>query len=106
MGYASDRDDCRSGDMHHLLDTIVAKVPAPDVDLDGLIITISLTDYDTYTGLIGIGRIQRGSIKTNQPVKIIDSCKRFVMVKLCKYLDLKGFLDTQSIAFSRRYYCS
>lgn len=91
MGYASDRDDCRSGDMHHLLDTIVAKVPAPDVDLNGpLQLQISQLDYDTYTGLIGIGRIQRGSIQTNQLVKIIDSSQAVRNGKVMQVLGFEG----------------
>ena len=34
---------------------------------------ISQLDYNTYTGLIGIGRIHRGRIERNQPVTIVDS---------------------------------
>ena len=61
-------------DMSCLLDLIIDSVPAPDCDPEGHFqMQISQLDYDTYTGLIGIGRIQRGKIERNTPVTILDS---------------------------------
>lgn len=61
-------------DMTPLFETIVAKVPPPDVDLDGPFqMQISSLDYNSYVGIIGIGRIKRGRVKTNSPVKVVDS---------------------------------
>jgi GTP-binding protein len=61
------------GDMSTLLDTIIAKVPAPDVDVDGPFqLQISALDYSSYVGVIGIGRISRGQISTNTPVVVVD----------------------------------
>ena len=72
-GYASLDASVRSGDMMPLFETIVEHVSPPDVDLDGpfQMQVISL-DYNTYTGVIGIGRIKRGILKTNSQVVIID----------------------------------
>ncbi len=60
-------------DMRPLFETVVDKVSAPDVDrIGGFQMQISSLDYSSYVGVIGIGRIQRGSIKTNTPVVIVD----------------------------------
>ena len=73
-GYASEDSDAREGDMTPLFEAIVEHVSPPDVDLDGPFqMQISSLDYNSYVGLIGIGRIKRGKVKTNTPVKVIDS---------------------------------
>ncbi|MGB6229061.1 MAG: translational GTPase TypA [Litorimonas sp.] len=58
-------------DMTPLFETIVAHAPVPDVDPDGpLQLQVSALDYDSYKGVIGIGRIQRGKINKGQPVMV------------------------------------
>lgn len=60
--------------MEPLLQTIVDKVPAPDVDRDAPFqMQISSLDYSSYIGTIGIGRVARGSIKRNTPITIVDA---------------------------------
>jgi len=72
-GYANLNSTGRSGDMTPLFETIVEKVPPPDVDPEGPFqLQISSLDYNSYVGVIGIGRIKRGRVKTNTPVTIID----------------------------------
>ncbi|MCK5432773.1 MAG: GTP-binding protein, partial [Gammaproteobacteria bacterium] len=69
-GYESDKI---KKDLVPLFETIVSKVPAPDVDIDGAFqMQISSLDYNSYVGTIGIGRITRGQIKTNTSVSVID----------------------------------
>jgi GTP-binding protein len=72
-GYASLQDDATDGDMQPLFETIVEKVSPPDVDMEGpfQMQVISL-DYNSYVGVIGIGRIKRGVVKTNMPLTIVD----------------------------------
>ncbi len=72
-GYANLDDATRSGDMTPLFETIVEKVSPPDVDVDGpfQMQVISL-DYNSYVGVIGIGRIQRGAVKTNMPLTLVN----------------------------------
>jgi GTP-binding protein len=72
-GYAGLASDVDSGDMTPLFQTIVDKVNPPAVDLDGpfQMQVISL-DYNSYVGVIGIGRIQRGAVKTGQPLTLIN----------------------------------
>jgi GTP-binding protein len=71
-GYAGDTPDVRSGDMTPLLDAIVREVPPPAVDEGGPFqMQVSALDYSSYVGAIAIGRIARGSVRTNMPVAVI-----------------------------------
>lgn len=72
-GFAGFDESIREGDMTPVFETIVEKVSPPDVDFDGpfQMQCISL-DYDTYKGVIGTGRIKRGSVKTGMNISIID----------------------------------
>jgi GTP-binding protein len=72
-GYAGLRDDVRAGDMRPLFETIVRHVAPPSVDSDGPFqMRISSLDYSAYVGVIGIGRVQRGSVRPNQQICVID----------------------------------
>ncbi len=72
-GYAGLDAEVCSGDMTPLLQTVVEHVSAPDVDVNGPFqMQISLLDYSSYVGVIGIGRITRGKARTNTPVVVID----------------------------------
>ncbi len=56
-----------------LLDVIVKYVPSPKVCLNGPFqMQISTLDYSDYIGVVGIGRIERGMIKPNENVVLID----------------------------------
>ena len=88
-GYAGDESDVRGGDMNPLFETIVKHVPHPEVDPDGpLQLQVSSLDYDTYVGLLGIGRIRRGTLRANSPVSVVapDGTSRRARV-----LELFGF---------------
>jgi len=72
-GYASLDPEAREGDMTPLYEAIMKHVHAPQVDPDGPFqMRLSQLDYNSYVGLIGIGRIQRGKVRTNMPVAIVD----------------------------------
>ncbi|KAF1685483.1 translational GTPase TypA [Pseudoxanthomonas broegbernensis] len=92
-GYAGLTEDVRSGDMTPLYEAIMQHVPAPPVDLDGPFqMRISQLDYNSYVGLIGIGRIQRGKVRTNMPVSIVD---RDGKKRNGKVLQVLGFLGLE-----------
>ena len=60
-------------DMGPLFETIINYIPAPIGDPDGPTqVLISTIDYDNYVGRIGIGKVERGSIETNQEVIIVN----------------------------------
>ena len=89
QGYASLEADQLGGDMTPLFETIVTHVPAPQVDQDGPFqMQVSSLDYNSYQGLIGIGRIRRGRIRTNSPVKVVDREGR---VRSGRVLQIMGF---------------
>ena len=72
-GYSSLEDSARDGDMRPLFESILKNVAHPDVDADGPFqMRVSSLDYSSYVGVIGIGRIQRGKIKTNQSICVIN----------------------------------
>jgi GTP-binding protein len=72
-GYAGDNPDIREGNMDYLFQTIVDKVHPPLVaEEGGFQMQVSQLDYNSYVGVIGIGRIQRGSVKTNTAVTVVS----------------------------------
>ena len=72
-GIAGREPDDLAPDMTPLFETIVDIVEPPKVDVDGAFqMQISSLDYNSFVGVIGVGRIQRGSIKTNTPVVVVD----------------------------------
>jgi len=88
-GYAGVDADVQSGDMTPLFDAIIENVSAPIVDTDGpLQLQVSSLDYDSYVGVLGIGRISRGQVSTNTAVTIVraDGTQRNGRV-----MDLYGF---------------
>jgi GTP-binding protein len=73
LGIAGDDPAAMAEDMTPLFEAIERHVPAPDVDTDGpLQLQISALDYSSYVGVIGVGRVTRGSVKGNTPVTIVD----------------------------------
>ncbi len=73
-GIAGTDPEDMSEDMTPLLEAIAENVPAPKVDVDGdFQMQISSLDYDSFKGVVGIGRITRGKLKTNAQVAIIGA---------------------------------
>ena len=94
-GYAGDNPDIRTGDMTPLFEAIVEHVSPPDVDRDAPFrMQISSLDYSSYTGVIGIGRVERGSISSNTPVKIIG---RDGAVRSGRVLQIFKFLGLEKV---------
>ena len=68
-GYAFINENDEKTDLKPLFETIINEVPAPKGDENGpLQVLISNIDYDEYIGRIGVGRVERGSIKAGQNV--------------------------------------
>ena len=73
-GFAGMDPDVRDGDMTALLQTVVDNVHPPQVELeDPFQLQVSQLDYNSYTGVIGIGRIARGRVKNNTQVTLVDT---------------------------------
>ncbi len=72
-GIAGLEPENMNDDMTPLLQMILDKVPAPEVNVDGpLQLQISALDSNSYVGVIGIGRIKRGVVKPNDQVIVVD----------------------------------
>ena len=95
QGFASTEAETRSGDMTPLFQIIVDKVPAPAVDADGPFqMQVSALDYNSYVGVIGIGRIRRGRINSNTAITVVDrSGKR----RNARMLQLFGFMGLERV---------
>ncbi|NDY94517.1 translational GTPase TypA [Wenzhouxiangella limi] len=97
-GYAGLDEGVRSGDLVPLFETLVEHVPAPPVDPDGPFqMQVSTLSFSTYVGLIGVGRIRRGKVKTNQPVSVIDRDGKKRSGRVLQVLGFKG-LKREEIA--------
>ncbi|MFK3858951.1 translational GTPase TypA [Pseudoalteromonas rhizosphaerae] len=78
-GWATLDLDEPSDNMEPMFKMIVDEVSPPDADPEGdFQMQISQLDYNSYVGVVGIGRIKRGSVAPNQQVTIIsaDGTKR------------------------------
>ena len=89
QGYASPDANAREGDMTPLFEAIIEHVSPPQVDREGpLQLQVSSLAYDSYVGVLGIGRIQRGSVAENSPVCIAAEDGS---VRKARILELFGF---------------
>ena len=94
-GVAGLEADELAEDMTPLFQMIVDQVKAPEVDRSGpLQMQISALDYDSYVGVIGVGRISRGNLAPNQQVVVVDNEGNS---RKGKVLSVKGYLGLQRI---------
>jgi GTP-binding protein len=94
-GIAGTDADNMAEDMTPLYEMIVADVPSPKVDISGPFqMQISALAYDSYVGVIGVGRITRGTLKPGQQVvvKAADGKER-----KGKVLNVKGYLGLDQV---------
>jgi GTP-binding protein len=90
-GFAGLEETVSDGDMRPLFETIVKEVQPPPVNIEGPFqMRISSLDYSAYVGVIGIGRVQRGSVKPNQQICVIDCDGRERNAKVLQVLGFHG----------------
>ncbi|WP_343182928.1 translational GTPase TypA [Buchnera aphidicola (Neophyllaphis podocarpi)] len=83
--------------MDALYNSIIKYAPYPKVQLNGHFqMQISQLDYDNYLGIVGIGKINRGTVKTNQQVAIINSKNEIKYGKINKVLKYQGINKIES----------
>ncbi len=90
-GYSSLDKDARSGDMRPLLDSILENIEPPKGDTQGATqILFSSLDYDDYIGRIGIGRVERGSVRKGQQVALSSVGKEPRLVRISRLYQFEG----------------
>jgi GTP-binding protein len=90
-GFSGLESTVRDGDMQPLFKTIVEHCPPPDVDVDGpLQLQVTLLDYSSYVGAIGIGRIKRGTIKRGMTVTVVSREGKQRSEKITQILGFHG----------------
>ena len=96
LGYARSEPDGQETDMHALFEMIVDSVAPPDVTHSGAFqMQISSLDYSSYVGAIGIGRIQRGSVRPGQAITLVSSSGAQRNAKILEVLGFNGLTREQ-----------
>ena len=94
-GIAGLDPDNMADDMSPLFQMIIDHVQPPAVDTEGPFqMQISALDYDSFVGVIGIGRITRGKLKPGTDVQIVD---REGKIRKGRVLEVKGFHGLQRV---------
>lgn len=90
-GVAGLEADELAEDMTPLFEMILGRVPAPDVDLNSPFqMQISALDYSSYVGVIGVGRVTRGTLKPNQQVVVAKASGKQVKGRVLQVMGYKG----------------
>ncbi len=90
-GFAGLDSTVRDGDMQPLFKTVVEHCPPPDVDAAGALqLQVTLLDYSSYVGAIGIGRIKRGTLRRGTTVTVINREGKQRSEKITQILGFHG----------------
>ena len=90
-GYATTDPHQKGTDMKPLFEAIINEIPAPQGDIDGpMQILFSNIDYDQFVGRIGIGRVERGKVKSGQNAVLCCRDGSTKNVKITKLYQFEG----------------
>ena len=91
QGRAGLTPDELEDDLSCLLEAIVEKVPPPDTDVNGpLQMQISALDYNSYVGVVGLGRIVSGELNSGDQVIVVDKQGAERSGRVLQVLDYQG----------------
>jgi len=94
-GWASTTATEQKSDLKDLFETIVSHVPAPHVNIDGPAqLLINNLGYSNFLGRLAIGRIERGTLTTNQSIVIIDKNQK---LKPAKVVKIRSYLGLEQV---------
>ncbi|HBW23313.1 MAG: GTP-binding protein TypA [Elusimicrobia bacterium GWA2_56_46] len=94
-GWASRDYNVKANDLSYLFDTIIKYVPGPlDKDSEPLRMLVTMLDYSSYTGRIGIGRIFQGKVATGQMISLASPASQPVTRKVVQLMGFKGLTRT------------
>ena len=95
-GYASLNPEKLADNLEPLFEVIVNEIEAPKGDADApLQILFSNIEYDEYLGRIGVGRVERGTVKTGQSVALCRRDGTHSNVKIAKMFQIEGLKRTE-----------
>ncbi len=95
-GYASTDPDKPGTDLRPLLDMIINEIQPPQNDIDGTFqMLFSNIEYDEYVGRIGVGRIERGSVKEGQSISVCNKDGVPRRAKISKIFVFEGLKRTE-----------
>jgi GTP-binding protein len=77
-------------DITPLLDTILEKVPEPQVSEGTVQMQITSLDYSSFLGRIAVGKVIRGTLKENQPVQLCKIDGSFVKSRIKELYTFEG----------------
>lgn len=90
-GYASLDPSVKGEDMTPLFETILKEVPPPEGDAEApLQLLFSNIDYDDYVGRIGVGRVERGTVKNGQAVTVCRGDGTTFSARIGKLFQFEG----------------
>ena len=90
-GWSTLDSEQKTDNMESLFESIIEHVPAPPVDQDKPFqMQITQLDYSSYLGVIGIGRIKGGTIKSNYPVTVIGDDSKTRNGRVLQIFGFKG----------------
>ena len=90
-GYASTDPDTRGTDLQPLFEMMVNEIEPPKGDANGpLQVLFSNIDYDEYVGRIGVGRVERGSVKSGQTAVLCHADGTTTNVRVQKLYVFEG----------------
>ncbi len=94
-GISGEEHEDMDADMQPLFQTIVDKVPSPTLDREGPVqMQISALDYSSYVGVIGVGRVSRGTLAPNAQVTVIGADGE---TRNGKVLQVMGYLGLERV---------
>lgn len=95
-GYASYSPDVKGENMKPIFEEIVSAIDAPEGDPDApLQILFSNIEYDDYLGRIGVGRVERGTVKAGQTVVLCHKDGTASNVRIAKLFMQQGLRRTE-----------
>lgn len=78
-------------DMKPLFEAIIREIPAPEGEIDApLQLLVSNIEYDEYVGRIGIGRVERGRVRSGQQAVLCHQDGTTTNVKVSKLYEFDG----------------
>lgn len=90
-GIAKMKLDEESDNIYCVFDTIIKEIPAPQVDVNGdMQLLVSNIGYDDYLGRLAVGRVERGTLKTNQAVVVCKDEDKTINGKVGKVYIYEG----------------